>query len=292
MIRFISEFWSALCVVPLVVLVAYQILKPWIGWSFDHELGAPIGISWVAFVLLGMLLFLLLISFSRRNVFRCGALSTGLLVFLLGWSSVMLQKVGDGDVESLFSLGWQEAGSYAATVGLRNTISSWNSSANPQGGRGFDEPSPIWVKSTTHQGLRSNPGETWVRSDRRFNNRMNLHPPVYALALSLWMRIVGQSAYVSLAFGLAIKCLLVILVAVWTRERLAGDRRGQMPGEINRTVSRLFRYSSSWPCETSRLGKKAGRCSSSYCKRGQGDPKRSVQALCPPESACRESCGF
>ena len=215
-----------LCTAPLGILIVYQLLKPALRWNFDTELGAPIRLSWMAVLLVVILLLFLSRGLMRmKGPFQLESLTTGLFLLILGWSTVVVQKVGDGDLSSVFGLGWFEAGQYAADVGIRNAISDWNSSANPDGDFLFEEIPALWLRSAEMIGLGSAFDKTWGRTDRRFNHRMNLHPPVYALTLSLWLRFFGQSRQAAIVYELVIKCLLVMLVVAWTKELLPVDQQ-------------------------------------------------------------------
>jgi hypothetical protein len=218
-----------LCTAPLGILIVYQLLKPALRWNFDTELGAPIRLSWMAVLLVVILLLFLSRGLMRmKGPFQLESLTTGLFLLILGWSTVVVQKVGDGDLTSVFGLGWFEAGQYAADVGIRNAISDWNSSANPDGDFLFEEIPALWLRSAEMIGLGSAFDKTWGRTDRRFNHRMNLHPPVYALTLSLWLRFFGQSRQAAIVYELVIKCLLVMLVVAWTKELLPVDQQNKL----------------------------------------------------------------
>jgi len=215
----VARLWHPLCLGTIAGLLVYQLSKPWLSWHFDSLLGVPDTASLLALTpLLAMALVLWWFFLKDRPSVRT-SIVVSLLTLSLGWGCVLVQKLGGREPQTIFHLGWYEAGQTVAELGVIRTVSGWNTSMMPEADQAFHLPES-WVGLARKLNLSSFVAGPWGRLDPHHNNRMNLHPPIYAIVLGTWLTWVGISGMSAIFLGLVTKCLLLALVVVLAAQTL------------------------------------------------------------------------
>ena len=234
--RFAGRHWILLCVGPLLLIAAYQVSKGFLGWHFASRLGRPGAIHWDAFLVLAAALVAAVTLVWQHRRWAKWLPLLAAIIGILASIGVWLQE----DRDLLWKGEDVATNNYRAALlvldnGPLDLIATWNARANPRVDSGYIPQPRELLQRIGELRLGWVIGTRWDRVDLpQDNNRAQMHPPGYPLALAAWLALFGRSRLAALAFELFVKCCLIAAGVTWSWRHIPAN------DTLNRTAMALL----------------------------------------------------